>query len=81
MELVTPRHQEQALKKQLMAVGFKVMSGYSALSLQVIRALDEKKRARRNAYRAAKALDRTIKGNLGRSVTAYYETLQAVFRD
>ena len=77
MELVTPRHQEQALKNQLMAVGYKVMSGYSALSLQVRREMDEEKRARRNAYCAAKALERTLKGNLGRSVTAYYENLLA----
>jgi len=77
MELVTPRHQEQALKNQLMAVGFKVMSGYSALSLQVRRELDEEKRARRNAYCAAKAIERALKGNLGRSVNAYYEKLLA----
>ena len=77
MELVTPRHQEQALKNQLIAVGYKVMSGYSPLSMQVRREIDEEKRARRNAYCAARALERAIRGNLGRSVSAYYENLLA----
>ena len=74
MKLVTPLHQEQELKDQLRAIGYTVISGYSILSMQVRREMDEERRARRNAYCAAKALERTIKGNLGRSVSAYYET-------
>ena len=44
MELVTPRHQEQELKNQLIAIGYIVMSGYSPLSMQVRRETDEEKR-------------------------------------
>ena len=42
--------------------------------MQVRREIDEERRARRNAYCAAKALERTLKGYLWRSVSAYYET-------
>ena len=41
--------------------------------MQVRRGLDEEKRAKRSAYCAARALARTLKGNLGRRVSAYYE--------
>ena len=77
MELVTPRHQEQELKNQLIAIGYIVMSGYSPLSMQVRREIDEEKRARRNAYCAARALQRALNGNVGRSVAAFYENLIA----
>ena len=74
VELVTPLHQEQALKDQLRAIGYTVIAGYSILSMYVRREIDEERRARLNAYCAAKALERTLKGNLGRSVSAYYGT-------
>ena len=77
MELVTPIHQEQELKDQLIAIGYTVIEGYSPLSMQVRREIDEERRARRNAFCAAKALKRTLKGNLGRSVSPYYETMLA----
>ena len=46
------------------------MSGYSPLSMQFRREIYEDKCARRNAYCAARAIERALKGNLGRSVTA-----------
>ena len=58
MELVTPLHQEQELKDQLRAIGYNVIAGYSILSMQVRREIDEERRARRNAYCAAKAIER-----------------------
>ena len=64
MELVTPLHQEQELKYQLIAIGYTVIAGYSPLSMQVRREINEEKRARRNAYCAAKALERTLKRKL-----------------
>ena len=74
MEMVTPLHQEQDLKDQLRAIGYTVIAGYSILSMQVRREIYEERRARRNAYCSARALERTLKGNLGRSVSAFYET-------
>ena len=74
VELVTPLHQEQELKNQLRAIGYTVIAGYSILAMQVRREIDEERRARRNAYCAAKALERALRGNLGRSVSAFYET-------
>ena len=73
VELVTPLHQEQELKDQLRAIGYIVTAGYSILSMQVRREIEEERRARRNAYCAAKVLERTLKGKLGRSVSAFYE--------
>ena len=58
-----------------MAIGYIVISGYSPLSMQLRREIDVEKRARRNAYCAARALQRALNGNLGRSVAAYYEKL------
>ena len=73
MEFLTPGHQVQNLKDHLAAVGFIVISDYSLLSLQVRREADENKRERRNAYCAGRVIGRMLKGNLGRSVTAYYQ--------
>ena len=70
MELVTPLHQGQELKNQLRAIGYTVIAEYSPLSMQVRREIDEERRDRRNAYCAAKALERTLKSNLGRGVSA-----------
>ena len=74
MELVTPLHQEKGLKDQLRAIGYSVIAGYSILSMQVRREIDEGRRNRRNAYCAARALERTLKVNVGSSVSAFYET-------
>ena len=49
MELVTPLHQEQELKNQLIAIGYTVIAGYSLLSMQIRREIYGEKRARRNA--------------------------------
>lgn len=73
MQPVKRRHQYKALKDHLISIGYKVMSGYSRLSMQVRRELDEDNRARRKAYCAARVIERSLKGNLGRSVITYYE--------
>ena len=57
------------------------MSGYSPLSMQVRREIDEEKRARRNAYCAARALRRALNGNVGRSVAVFYENLLAEVKE
>lgn len=75
VELVTPRHQEQALKDQLAAVGYIIKSSHSPLSMQVRSEIDGNKRERSNAYCAARALERTLKVNVGRSVSAFYKKL------
>ena len=80
MELVTPLHQEQELKDQLRAIGYTVIAGYSILSMKVRREIEEERRARRNAYCAAKALERALRGKLGCSVSAFYETKLAEIR-
>lgn len=73
MEFVTLRDQKQTPKDQLAALGYRIISGYSPLFMQVRLEPEEEKRARRNAYCAARAIERPLKGNLGRSVLAHYK--------
>lgn len=75
MKLVTPRHQEQALKYQIIALGYTIKNGYSTLSMQVRREIDEENCAWRNSHCASRALRRALKCNIGRSVSLYYENL------
>lgn len=73
MGIITPGHQEQALKYQPIALGYFIKSGYSPLFMQVGREIDEKKRARRKAYCTARVIRRALNGNIGRRVSLYYE--------
>ena len=75
VELLVPRHQAQAVKDRLIQVGHAVVNDYSIDGMQVRReGNDEEKRRRRNAYCAHRALTRTLnRGNLGRSVTLFYQ--------
>jgi len=87
VELLVPRHQAQAIIDRLILVGHTVVNNYSIEGLQVRRdGRDEEQRKRRNAYCARRALKRTLdKGNLGRTVTLFYEKkmadIQAAFPD
>lgn len=72
MELIIPRNKEQALKDQLVEVGYVMKNGYSPLDMQVRRKENGNKREKSNAYCAARAIERALKGNLKQSVNAYY---------
>lgn len=74
-ELLAPRHQEQALREQLADLAYTVKSSHSALTMHVRREIVEEKRERRNTYCAARTIERTLKGNIGKNVKAYYEKL------
>lgn len=76
-EFLTPRHQKKALKDQLADLCNTIKSSQSALTMQVRRKVDDKKRESCNAYCAARDIKRTLKRNLGRSVKASYEKLLA----
>ena len=74
VELLVPRHQEQAVIQRLTKVGHSVVNNYSVEGIQVRRdGTSEDQRQRRNAYCDHRAMTRTLnRGNLGRSVTLFY---------
>lgn len=74
-ELLTTRHKDQALKDQIIELGYVVKSSHSVLSMKVRRDENVEDRERRNAYCALRALEITPKRALGRIFKAYYEKL------
>lgn len=70
-----PRHQKPVLKDLLAAIGNIINSGHLPLSMHIRHEINEERCATRNAHCAAQALERALKGNLGRSVSVFYKNL------
>lgn len=75
MELITPRYQEQALKDQIVELGYIIKNDYSTMAMQIRRKKKEEKRIRRKSYCAARAIKRALKGNLGGSVILFCDNV------